>query len=90
MNEFKKWFDAWKNPHGTPDAVEADEHAAQAGWSACLASGVFAELTEALDQILRPYGVADVGMSHAPPALQMEFIAAANKARAAVAKVKGT
>lgn len=86
---FEQWFDAWKNPHGTPDALEADEHAAQAGWSACLASGAFAELIEALDQILRPYGVADVGMSHAPSALQMEFIGAVNKARAAVAKATG-
>lgn len=47
------------------------------------------ELLEALKELVRPYGVADVGMVSAPGPLQMEFIAAVRQAKDAIAKATG-
>lgn len=48
------------------------------------------ELLEALEQLVRPYGIADTGMFHAPGPLQMEFIASVRKAKDAIAKATGS
>jgi hypothetical protein len=47
------------------------------------------ELFEALEKLLRPYGVADTGMANAPAPLQIEFIAAVREAKDAIAKATG-
>lgn len=52
------------------------------------AAGPDAALVKALEQIMRPYGIYDVGVSNAG-GLQLEFIEIGNQARAALSGAKG-
>lgn len=55
---------------------------------ACAAAGPDAALVKALEQIMRPYGIYDVGVSNAG-GLQIDFIEIGQQARAALSGAKG-
>jgi hypothetical protein len=64
--------------------LEADETRANARLIAAAP-----ELLEALQELVRPYGVSDTGIVNAPATLQMEFIASVRAAKDAIAKATG-